>query len=142
MYEAEGISENYNLLPETEVINDNEGDDNVYDNLTQKHNDDYLLVAAIDLGTAASGYCFSFRNEYQTNPLQISTNIWIAATTVLRSSKTPTCILFDPKKEFVAFGYEAQNEYSALVSEQGNWTEWYYFENFKMSLYENKVSYR
>ncbi|XP_071180737.1 heat shock 70 kDa protein 12B-like [Mytilus edulis] len=98
----------------------------------------YLLVAAIDLGTAASGYAFSFRNDFKANPLKISTHIWTAATTVLRSAKTPTCILFNPEGHFEAFGYEAQNKFSSLITDEENVEEWYYFENFKMSLYECK----
>ena len=34
-------------------------------------NDDYLLVAAIDFGTAYSGYAFSTRGEYAKDPLKV-----------------------------------------------------------------------
>ena len=33
-----------------------------------------LLVAAIDFGTTYSGYAFSFRHDYERDPLKISTN--------------------------------------------------------------------
>jgi hypothetical protein len=29
--------------------------------------------------------------------------------------KTPTCLLLDKEKKFVAFGYEAENQYAELV---------------------------
>lgn len=36
---------------------------------------DTLLVAAIDFGTTYSGYAFSFRHDYQSEPTKISTNL-------------------------------------------------------------------
>lgn len=38
--------------------------------------DGKLLVAAIDFGTAYSGYAYSFRNDYKLDPLKITTNHW------------------------------------------------------------------
>jgi len=32
---------------------------------------DKLMVAAVDFGTTFSGYAFSFRHDYQNNPLDI-----------------------------------------------------------------------
>ena len=34
-------------------------------------NDDFLLVAAIDFGTAYSGYAFSYRTEFSKDPLKV-----------------------------------------------------------------------
>lgn len=36
--------------------------------------DNRLLVAAIDFGTTYSGYAFSFRHDFERDPLKISTN--------------------------------------------------------------------
>lgn len=41
--------------------------------------DGKLLVAAIDFGTAYSGYAYSFRNDYKLDPLKITTNHWTGA---------------------------------------------------------------
>jgi hypothetical protein len=32
--------------------------------------------------------------------------------------KTPTCLLLDKEKKFVAFGYDAENQYTDLVMEK------------------------
>jgi hypothetical protein len=36
----------------------------------------WLVVTAIDLGTTFSGYAFSFRSDFEINPLKINTNDW------------------------------------------------------------------
>lgn len=35
-----------------------------------------LLVASIDFGTTFSGWAFSFKHEFDSNPLQISARNW------------------------------------------------------------------
>ncbi|XP_052816555.1 heat shock 70 kDa protein 12B-like isoform X1 [Mya arenaria] len=93
----------------------------------------HLLVAAFDFGTTFSGYAFSFRND----PTKIQTNqAWNAGSDALLSLKTPTCILLNPQKEFVAFGFEAENEYLSLI-EQGEHKPWMLFRRFKMLLHNN-----
>ncbi|XP_052816567.1 heat shock 70 kDa protein 12B-like isoform X2 [Mya arenaria] len=93
----------------------------------------HLLVAAFDFGTTYSGYAFSFRND----PTKIQTNqAWNAGSEALLSLKTPTCVLLNPQKEFVAFGFEAENKYLGLV-EQGKHKPWMLFRRFKMLLHNN-----
>ncbi|CAG2188783.1 unnamed protein product [Mytilus edulis] len=60
---------------------------------------DYLLVAAIDFGTTYSGYAFSMKDTYKTDPLKIHANqAWNAGGRQLLSLKTPTCLLLNSKK--------------------------------------------
>lgn len=87
------------------------------------------LVAAIDFGTTFSGYAYSSLHEYKTDPLKIFTNAWAAGNGGLESFKTSTCVLFDPRGKFHSFGYEAEQNYSAL---KGQKNDWYYFRRFKM----------
>lgn len=54
------------------------------------------------------------------------------------SAKAPSAILIGPMKEVVAFGYEAQNKYANLV-ENSMSRDYYFFEKFKLILYNNRV---
>ena len=101
-----------------------------------KSREDRLLVAAMDFGTAYSGYAFSFRDK----PDEISMNqSWIAGSQKLISLKTPTCMLLTSDKKFKAFGYEAENEYVKLTQNDEH-KKCYFFEQFKMKLYDSKVT--
>lgn len=100
---------------------------------------DHLLVAAIDFGTTYSGYAFSMRHEFKTDPLKIHANqAWNSGGRALLSLKTPTCLLLNDRKELDSFGYEAENKYADIVmdDEQDNY---YYFHRFKMNLHNNTV---
>ncbi|XP_033742797.1 heat shock 70 kDa protein 12B-like [Pecten maximus] len=97
----------------------------------------YEAVVAIDFGTTYSGYAFSLTSEYKTDPMKISANnSWVAGSAGLMSMKCPTCILFDKDKNFVSFGYEAEDKYSNLVMDNSH-HEYYFFKQFKMSLHQN-----
>jgi hypothetical protein len=99
-----------------------------------------MLVAAIDFGTTYSGYAFSLKHEYQADPGKVSVNQnWVAGSMALVSLKAPTAVLFNEKKEFESFGYEAENMFSeyALDGEDRNH---YFFNRFKMKLHEKKVN--
>ncbi|CAG2218767.1 unnamed protein product [Mytilus edulis] len=99
---------------------------------------DYLLVAAIDFGTTYSGYAFSMRDTYKTEPLTIHANqAWNAGGKQLLSLKTPTCLLLNSNKEFDSFGYEAENKYAELVMDEEQ-DDYYFFHRFKMSLHNQK----
>ncbi|KAL3878564.1 hypothetical protein ACJMK2_030901 [Sinanodonta woodiana] len=101
-------------------------------------NKKYLMVAAIDFGTTYSGYAFSFRGDYMKNPLKISTNVWPANSRNLVSPKVPTSVLFDPSKQFHSFGFRAEEKYADLALEDKA-NDWYFFSNFKMTLYNQKT---
>ncbi|NXC43068.1 HS12B protein, partial [Penelope pileata] len=90
-------------------------------------------VVAIDFGTSYSGYCFSLASCTD----QIRQVFW-GAEHGHKTPKTPTCILFNQKQEFVKFGYDAVMKYKSLPSSEAN--KWYFFQNFKMSLYDTKVT--
>lgn len=101
---------------------------------------DYLMVVAIDFGTTYAGYGFSTRAEFLRNPLKIHANqAWNSGKKQLLSLKTPTCLLLNKAKELVAFGYEAEDAYAELVLDNKH-KDYYYFERFKMRLYDSKVS--
>ncbi|KAL3880726.1 hypothetical protein ACJMK2_032943 [Sinanodonta woodiana] len=95
----------------------------------------YLMVAAIDFGTTYSGYAFSFKYDFEKDPLKISANNWTAGSRALVSLKTPTTVLINSKKEFSAFGYEAEDRYAELAEEEDH-TGWYYYRRFKMMLFD------
>ncbi|XP_069131214.1 heat shock 70 kDa protein 12B-like [Argopecten irradians] len=95
-----------------------------------------MLVAAIDFGTTYSGYAFSFRHDYELNPLKVYSHIW-ATGSALMSLKTSTCVLFKPDGVFHSFGYEAEDKYSDLALD-GEQEGWRYFRRFKMKLYEER----
>lgn len=96
-----------------------------------------LLVVAIDFGTTYSGYAYSFKHQYDTDPLIPCTDTWASDSRSLVSLKTPTCVLFDKDKVFDSFGYEAEDKYSELAEEEEH-QEWYFFRRFKMSLFNKE----
>ena len=100
---------------------------------TRETVDDYAFVAAIDLGTAFSGYAYSSKN----NPTNVRWNKNWGAEYGCSSFKTPTCVLFDGDGEFKSFGYDAQEEHSFLSTEES--MEYFYFDRFKMLLHDNSV---
>lgn len=95
-----------------------------------------MVVAAIDFGTTFSGYAFSFNHDYESEPAKVSANTsWVAGSAGLMSLKTPTVLLLDNNKKFVAFGYEAEERYGELAAEEKH-KKHYYFRRFKMLLHK------
>ena len=99
-----------------------------------------LLVAAIDFGTTYSGYAYSFRADFLKDPLKIATNQWQFGSSRTVAMKTPSCILFNSRRQCDSFGFDAENKYAELCLE-GAHHEWFFFRYFKMLLYRNKVVY-
>ncbi|XP_052779685.1 heat shock 70 kDa protein 12A-like [Mya arenaria] len=98
---------------------------------------DILLVAAIDFGTTFSGWSFSFRDVFKSEPTRVSTKYWHGNQHI--SLKAPSSVLIKPDGQtFSAFGYQADTKYNELV-EKNEHNEWYYFTRFKMQLYKQKV---
>lgn len=89
------------------------------------------LIAAIDFGTTYSGHAFSFKHDYKKDPLNITAHKW---STDSLTHKTPTSALFDENKTLIAFGYEAEKQFREL-SEDNKHHDHYFFERFKMQLY-------
>ena len=92
---------------------------------------DYLLVVAIDFGTTYSGYSFSFKSQ----PNDIRMNKSWGASLGFQSYKTPTSVLVNPKGEFEAFGFEAEQQYANLEEEDVTPEKYALFEKFKMMLH-------
>lgn len=93
-----------------------------------------LFVASIDFGTTYSGYAFSSKDEWERDPLNIHKNVWNSSN--LMSAKTPTALMLGPKREFLAFGYDAETKYS---ESEGSFASYYYFHCFKLILQDNDV---
>ncbi|XP_021358689.1 heat shock 70 kDa protein 12A-like isoform X2 [Mizuhopecten yessoensis] len=101
--------------------------------------DSFLLVAAIDFGTTYSGYAYSTRHDFETDPLIINLMTWNAGSGGLASQKTSTCVLFKPDKIFHSFGYAAEDFYNDLVLDDDQ-KGWYFFRRFKMDLYKKHIN--
>ncbi|XP_045203378.2 heat shock 70 kDa protein 12A-like [Mercenaria mercenaria] len=92
-----------------------------------------LLVAAIDFGTTFSGFAFSFKHDFDRDPLKVSAKQWNGGQMV--SMKTPTCAMIKSDgKTLEAFGYEAENKYEEYALTK-SLEEYYYFRRFKMMLH-------
>ncbi|XP_012683638.2 heat shock 70 kDa protein 12A-like [Clupea harengus] len=87
-------------------------------------------VVAIDFGTAYSGYCFCERS----NPSVILNPHW-GESDVVKSLKTPTCILFDEDGTFIDFGYDALMAYKRMGQNKKS-----FFNHFKMQLYNKNIN--
>lgn len=96
---------------------------------------DYVVVVALDFGTTFSGYACSFKGSEDS--VQMNKN-W-GSTSGYSSYKTPTSVLLGPDETLRAFGYQAQEQYSAMTEEDAR--ACYYFERFKMILHHTKVQF-
>ncbi|KAL3871162.1 hypothetical protein ACJMK2_039178 [Sinanodonta woodiana] len=105
--------------------------------------DDYVVVAAIDLGTTFSSWACSFRHEYKKNPKDIKAIIcraWNSGENI--SEKASTAILVKEDGQTLdSFGYDAENKYAQFAEDEAEELHtWYYFWRFKMLLYNRKIS--
>ena len=107
----------------------------VFWDITMAHLGSSLFVAAIDFGTAYSGYAFASKPDFASDPPKYSTSSWQGSR--LLSLKAPTAVLLDENKELVSFGYDAENQFSDLLTEDEH-QAYFYFHQFKMLLH-NKV---
>jgi hypothetical protein len=101
--------------------------------------DEILLVAALDFGTTYSGIAWSFTHEFEKYPLRISSLHWSSMIGPSQAScKTPTSLLVKSNGEMVAFGYDAEEQYSELADDNAQ-SGYCFFKHFKMLLYDNEV---
>ena len=100
-----------------------------------------LVVCAIDFGTTFSGYAFQLTSDFIKDPISnIKTNqVWNAGGAALMSLKAPTCLLLEKNGTFVAFGYDAENQYTNLALDNEH-HDYLFFRRFKMLLHRNPVS--
>ena len=98
--------------------------------------DVFKIIAAIDFGTTFSGYAYALASEKNT----IYTNRNWGQTQGFLLQKTPTCLLLKPSGEFASFGFDAVSQYNDLTENEAS--EYYFFNRFKMKLYDNKVRHK
>lgn len=98
---------------------------------------DFLLVAAIDIGTVYSGLAYSTKAEFQKRASTINTRNWKDGSYV--SATVPTCALIEPDgKTLDSFGYDAMAKYVDLKN-KGVHREWYFFKRFKKQLFVKEL---
>ena len=103
-------------------------------------NNDYSHFIAIDFGTSGSGIAVwgkGYKNiEVYTNPKWVPGQKGVAV-------KCPTALLLDPDGEFEAFGLKAIENYQGKqgLRYPNKSEEYYFFNRFKMCLYDEKVSF-
>jgi hypothetical protein len=97
----------------------------------------HLIAAAIDFGTTYTGFAYSFKHD----PKHFIISNWTGDYVRIATDKAPTCVLLSPDQKFIAFGYRAEEIYKDLLEEDIESAEdYFFFERFKMKLYQTKVS--
>ena len=92
------------------------------------------ISVGIDFGTSNSAVAYS----HASNPEKVIViNDWQDGFET--RGKIPTAILFDKNQNFLAFGNGAIDKYREFVADENQKEECYFYENFKMELYNKKV---
>lgn len=91
------------------------------------------IVAAIDIGSLWMGYAYSLKDNWK----RVVSSSW--ATEELTSYKVPTCILLQKDFSTSWIGYEAEDKYAELISEDSH-HDYFFFKRFQTSLRQNSVS--
>ncbi|XP_060570707.1 heat shock 70 kDa protein 12B-like [Ruditapes philippinarum] len=75
-----------------------------------------LVVVAIDFGTTYSGWAFSYKSDYERDPLKITAKNIPHSTLSL---KVPTCILINSDGTTPdSFGYDAEDRYAEICEKK------------------------
>ena len=85
----------------------------------------------IDFGTTYSGYVFSLSKDELHF---LSPQVWSSGHRGMTSLKTSTSLLLNPDQTRNCFGFEAEDTYADLVTEDRH-RGYYFFERFKMELH-------
>lgn len=101
--------------------------------MTSKEFKKYLYCAAIDFGTTYTGLVYA-----PWGTLEYAQCTWGEGAVQMKELKVPTTILFDSKRKFLAFGFDAIKKFSAIPSKNNC----YYFESFKMILHHKEVRWK
>nr|XP_034310091.1 heat shock 70 kDa protein 12A-like isoform X2 [Crassostrea gigas] len=101
---------------------------------------DYMVVAAIDIGTTFSGYAFAMIDEIKKGVLKPYTPNWGGSGEMRVSNKTQTCVLLDKDEKLVYFGFDAENAYNEL-SENGEEEDYFYFRRFTTIIYDQILTF-
>ena len=91
-----------------------------------------LYCAAIDFGTRYTGLAFANWNEENYRVLTWENNNVNGV-----ELKAPTAILFNSELKFLAFGFEAVEQFARMGNDQKR--DCYFFVNFKMNLHQLEV---
>ncbi|XP_062572632.1 uncharacterized protein LOC134234563 [Saccostrea cucullata] len=97
----------------------------------QKETCEGKMEVAIDIGNIFSGYAFATHDQLKQEPVEIQFSTWDGLSREFISYKTPSNILLDEDRNFVAFGFDAEKRYCDLA-EDGQHLNFYYFCRFKM----------
>lgn len=91
------------------------------------------IIAAIDIGSMWMGFAYSLKDDwkrvlssYRASEEQIS-------------YKVPTCILLQKDFSTSCIGYEAEEKYAELISED-NHHDYFFFKRFQTNLHQSTVS--
>jgi hypothetical protein len=106
--------------------------------MTSSKHDDYLLVAAIHIGSTFSGYVFSTGNDKSICPTKAYLKQWTCPYSLMSSEVTSTCVLFTEEQHFSNFGLTAEVQYLQGTSV---YKDWYFFRNFETYLNALQVTY-
>nr|XP_034300194.1 heat shock 70 kDa protein 12A [Crassostrea gigas] len=98
--------------------------------MEKKSKTEKIMVAAIDFGTTYSGYAFSLKDDWG----RVLTNVWSGGTLI--SHKAPTSLLLKKDESEAIFGYNAEDKYSDLTSENKHY-DYFFFQRFKMILHQD-----
>ena len=94
------------------------------------------FIASIDFGTTFCGIAFApCKESLGVNLIKCPVD-WPFSPRGIET-KVPTVILFNSKRKFQSFGYQAKREFIGLEPVQQQVC--YYFEHFKMELHQKKV---
>ena len=92
------------------------------------------VVAAIDFGTCNTRMAFGVKGPDKVHVRVV--NNWENAPSYV-SEMVPTCILFNSKRELVAYGWEAEEKFREYEDKERNQS--FLFRNFKMTLHQKRV---
>ena len=95
-----------------------------------------IVVAVIEMGTEYSNFAFSWTHLLETYQHEINFADLIKHFT--EDIRQSTCLLLDGRKQYVAFGSDAENRY-AILDYDGEQDDYYFFDRFTMSLQNNEV---
>lgn len=84
-----------------------------------------IVSAGIVIGDEDITFGFSFHNQYESDPLEITSTRSLFDPRQL----FPTCILFTKDKVFHSIGYPAKEKYLELLNDNEH-EDWYFFERF------------
>jgi len=90
-----------------------------------------MFCAAIDFGKMFTLLAFAEDGKS-------TTAVYISEDCLYNFKKVPTTVLFDPGRNFLAFGLDAEKKYNRMNYMQKH--DCYYFERFIMELQHEEVS--